>query len=154
MAETSISDPGTSGLFLHHLRMPTHLLYLKYCLIIEYHGQEERKLYTGHTRLLLHWVLLGCSCCVRDWTALFAPFFVLFQIRAGTYDENIMWNIIWKSRTALSFRFKKKKCLRCLYPTCTFYHKQKEFTGILSDNHQQKAVCDFQVIFQILFRRL
>ena len=48
-----------------------------------YHGQEGHKRDTGHNGLLLYWVVLGCSWYIRDWTALFIPFFVLFQIRSG-----------------------------------------------------------------------
>ena len=35
---------------------------------------------TGHTGLLWYWAVFGCSCCIRDLTALFVPFFGLFQI--------------------------------------------------------------------------
>ena len=43
-------------------------------------GQEEHKRDTGHTGLFLYWAVFGCSCCIRDWTALLVPFFGLFQI--------------------------------------------------------------------------
>ena len=67
-------DPDISGLFV------LFCIYFIRKLIWSWDNTAKRNIDTGHTGLFWCWAVFGCSFCVRDWTALFVPFFGLFQI--------------------------------------------------------------------------
>ena len=127
------NGPDTSGLFFPFFFFNAKpLFYLKYLSDL-WDNPAKRKIawarfseksHRAHWPVAvfgLCWVALGCSCCVRDWTALFVPFFVLFQM---------MFHIIFES----------------FVPALHFYQKAKSsswFSYNISDNTADHffAVC-------------
>ena len=78
IAETSTRYPDISGIFLIFFKAKASILSEK---LSDYGITRPRGTWrdTGHTRLFWYWAVFGCSRCIRDWTALFVPFFGLFQ---------------------------------------------------------------------------
>ena len=79
IAETSTRYPDISGIFLIFFKAKASILSEK---LSDYGITRPRGTWrdTVHSGLFLYWAVFACSCCIRDWTAPFAPSFGLFQV--------------------------------------------------------------------------